>query len=60
MKEKDYIKATNRAKISTAMSILRDVLTGHEYGVDPSDFARVKVRLSIIEERLFSLCDIEE
>jgi hypothetical protein len=62
MKEAEYIKATNRVKISMALTILRNVLPGQgiEYGIDSNELTQIIQPLSKAEEKLFSLIEIEE
>ncbi len=60
MTEAEYIKATNRAKVSMALTIMRDVLPDDEYGITPSELSEIKSRLRKAEEKLFSLVEIEE
>ena len=63
MKERDYIIATNRAKITMALGILRDVLPANnvqEYGVMCNEISQIKASLSRMESRLFSMIEIAE
>ena len=60
MREKDYLKATNRAKVSMALVILNDVLPGDDYGLTPTQLSQIKVRLRDLEVQLFSSYDIKE
>lgn len=53
MKETEYIKASNRVKISAALTILRDVLPGAEYGISDDDINEIKIKLSAAEITLF-------
>ena len=60
MNEADYIKAANRVKVSAALTILRDVLPGDEWGISQSDLSEITSRLGDAEERLFAsyqLCE---
>lgn len=60
MKEFDYIKASNKAKISSSLLILREVMAmDGEYGVDPDKFASALNNLFEIEARLFNEIDVE-
>lgn len=54
MTEIEYIKATNRVKVSMALIILRDVLPGEDYMVGKEEFREILSRLQAIEERLFA------
>lgn len=53
MTEEDYIKATNRAKVTAALGILRDVLPGDDYGISQEEFTAFMAPLHEAEERLF-------
>ena len=54
MTENEYIKATNRAKVSAALSILRNVLGGADYGISEQDIDELTSILRHREEVLFS------
>ena len=58
MSEQQYIIATNRVKVSIALTILRDVLECEDCGVAEDEFSEIKSRLRKIEEKLFSLVKI--
>ena len=60
MKESEYIKATNRVKISAALTLLRDVLTGEDYGISKDDLAKATAPLCEAEEKLFSMIEIQD
>lgn len=60
IKESEYIIATNRVKISMALTILRDVLPDSEYGITPEELSEVKALLRRHEEKLFSLYETEQ
>jgi hypothetical protein len=60
MTERDYIKATNRVKVSMALMIMRDVLPGEHYGITESEASSIKRLLCEAEEKLFSLVEIKE
>lgn len=53
MTEKEYISATNRVKVSMALSIMRDVLSGDDYGITDWQHTEIVSRLSEAEDRLF-------
>ena len=59
MNEQQYINATNRVKVSTALAILRDVLVCGDCGIDRVQFGRVKADLRRLEESLFSIVEIK-
>ncbi len=60
MDEQQYINATNRVKVSAALTILRDVLVCGECGVDAKEFSAIKSNLREIEEKLFSIVEITD
>jgi len=60
MTEIEYIRATNRVKVSMAKVILRDVLPGDEYGITPAELTAIMVLLSEAEVKLFSSYEISE
>ncbi len=60
MTEQDYIKATNRVKISAALVICRDVLGGDEYGISEQEMQEIKCLLSNAEAKLFASFELEE
>lgn len=60
MKENEYIKATNRVKISAALTILRDVLPGAEYGISTYEITEIKIRVRAAEDKLFSSYELQE
>ena len=60
MTEQEYIKATNRVKVSAALTILRDVLPGDGNGVPEKEFGQLKYKLRELEERLFSSYELQE
>ena len=60
MNEREYIVATNRVKISMALTILRDVLPGYSYGITQSELSGLKASMRHAEEKLFSVTEIEE
>ncbi len=59
MEEEDYIKATNRVKVSIAVGLLRDVLAGDKYGITEFELSEITIRLGVAEERLFSSYEIK-
>ena len=60
MEEAEYIKATNRVKVSMALTIMRDVLPGEDWGITPDELSEITRRLRSSEEKLFSLIEITE
>lgn len=60
MKESEYIKATNRVKITAAIDILRSVLPGEKYGILRKDLAVITSRLIKEESKLFESYSCEE
>ena len=62
MTESEYIKATNRVKVSMAATILRDVLPSvdDEWGITAQELSKITILLRQAEEKLFSLVEIKE
>lgn len=60
MREKDYIKATNRVKVSAALTILRDVLPGDDYGITANELVKITKPLAEAETKLFSSYELKE
>lgn len=60
MTENDYIKATNRVKVSMALQILRDVLPGNDWGISEYELAEITSRLYEAQEKLFASYKISE
>ena len=60
MTEIQYIKTTNRVKVSMALAILRDVLPGDDYGITAKELSEITSRLRRAEEKLFSSYDLIE
>ena len=62
MNEQQYINATNRVKISMAITILRDVhaIGGADCGIDRAKFIAIEVELRRMEQKLFSIVEIKE
>ncbi len=54
MIEKDYIIATNRVKVTFAISLMRDVLAGDEWGISEKQKARIMRPMCDAESRLFA------
>lgn len=60
MTENEYIRATNRVKVSAAIVLLRDVLPGYVYGITEEDFVEIIKRLVDAEKKLFASYEVEE
>lgn len=62
MNEIDYIKATNRVKVSAALTILRDVLPSKDdtWGITGAALSDITHLLREAEEKLFSLVEIKD
>ena len=60
MTETELIRATNRVKISTALTILRDILPDEEYMISKEELCEIMSPLRAIEERLFGSYECEE
>lgn len=59
MTEQDYIKATNRVKVSAALHLIRDVLPGDDFGMSESEHKVIIVLLRDAETKLFSSLHLE-
>jgi len=53
MTETEYIRATNRVKVSMALTILRDILVGEGYGITDAELTEITKRLSRAQDKLF-------
>lgn len=53
MTESEYLRATNRVKVSSALTILRDVLPGDNWGISKNDLGIIIQLLRAQEEKLF-------
>ena len=60
MNEQQYINATNRVKISMAITILRDVHVHGDCGIDGSKFSAIRAELRRMEEKLYSIVEIKD
>ena len=60
MTEGEYIRATNRVKVTMASGILRDVLAGADYGISGEALSEILVRLSQAEAKLFNSYECTE
>lgn len=58
LKENEYIIITNRVKVSAALTILRDVLSGDDYGITDKQLSEITTNLRTTEEKLFSLIEL--
>lgn len=59
MTEEEYIIATNRVKISTALTIIRDVLPGENYGISDNAINNLIIQLRFYENELFKSFNVE-
>ena len=60
MNEKDYICATNRVKISAALTLVRDVLPGEEWGISNEEHQKICGILRDAEVKLFASFELED
>lgn len=62
MTEIEYLRATNRAKVSIALTIMRDVLpgAGDEYGISGEEKSEIMRLLSLAESKLFASYEIKD
>ena len=59
MNNDEYIRATNRAKVSVALGCMRDVQPGDDYGITDEECTKIKVLLREAEKRLFSSFELK-
>jgi hypothetical protein len=59
MTEAEYLCATNRAKVSAALVIMRDVLPGPEYGIDDEYTNEIIMLLETAENILWGSYSLE-
>ena len=57
MTEEEYIVATNRTKVSIALTIMRDVYSGDGYGISDEDSATITKLLSAAQFALYDRTD---
>ncbi len=60
MKETEYIRATNRVKITNALTIFRDVLFGSDYGIEEKEYYEILKKLMTAQDKLFTCYKCEE
>ena len=58
MTEQEYIIATNRVKVSAALTILRDVMKGKQYATNQIILSEATNALCNLEEALFAAIEI--
>jgi len=59
MTEDEYILATNKTAITSAIDCLRHVMEGHKYGVDEDLYKKARENLSIIQQSIFKCIELE-
>ena len=59
MKEADYVKASNLARLRSVQSISSAVLAGKSYGVDSRDLAKLNRLLRVMEQQCSDFTEIE-
>jgi len=57
--ETEYIKITNRVKVSCALWLLRDVMGVEEYGISEDELREILCALSNAEDRLFGSVEVD-
>jgi len=57
MKESEYIRATNRVKLSMALRILGDVSPGEHYGITDKILSELRKSLAEAEQKLLAYYD---
>ncbi len=60
MNEKDYLCATNRVKVSAALTLMRDVLPGDDWGISIAEHEVICGVLRRAEEKLFASFKLDE
>jgi hypothetical protein len=62
MTEIEYLRATNRTKVSMALTIMRDVFPGTDdgYGISREDKYEIIRLLTLAEEKLFASYEIKD
>jgi len=59
VKEDDYIIATNRVKVTEAINLLRETLSGEKWGISDKAKSDMIGKLCAIEDKLFSMIEID-
>lgn len=60
MTEQEYINATNRVKVSAALTILRDILIIKDTPIACKEFSVIRRDLTVIEGKLFDSIKLED
>lgn len=58
MNENDYIKATNKVKISLALNIMREILDCDDCGISDDDYEKIISLLVEAENKIYLSFDI--
>ena len=53
MKESDYVKVSNLAKMRVISTIMKDVMEGDKWGVDEETYRRANSDILDMQQRLF-------
>jgi hypothetical protein len=60
MKEGEYVRIGNLIKLRNATAILRNILSGEEWGVPQKEFSKAYRLLSNMEDNLRKMIKMEE
>ena len=59
MTESEYITVANRVKVSAALTIMRDVLAGDDWGISDQCLAEIVSGLDKANDALFAAINID-
>ena len=59
MTETEYIRATNRVKVSLALDIMREVVEDDDYGITAQEKVEITRRLAKAQDKLFASYKLE-
>lgn len=54
VKENEYIAASNKAKVTAALIILRDILPGEQYGIGFDEYVDIIAPLQNLQDNMFN------
>lgn len=60
MTETEHIKATNRVRVSAALTIMRNILPGEEYGIDEEKYNEIVKLMRAAEVELYGSYSVEK
>lgn len=59
MTETEYLRATNRVKVSAAFKIIQDVLPGDDLGITEEELKKIEELLGSAEEKLLASYELD-